>query len=622
MTKSNQQPNNNVLVFIQSLHTEGFQEHCVAQYYKFTGLPSDGSKSINVGYVHLFENIKFLIFFMENWTNFIDEKLLAFKEGTDDYADIMGLRGFTLSEFKLVLSSKLNEEFFGRHKVFDYLFLTDSADRDFFSVANVDDEDEVFDSYARAIRSAINLEITPLKFFFSKKVPLYYPISSFKRGTYMVGQSGSGKSTLLKLLIYDLQRRSQKYRNRSIVLIEPSGDLCLEVVSFALNRKEYWKRMVYLNPFLRQTAIDIFGYDLLGAEYTFSINPFQVRKNITDQEINYLTEELGSAIFQIAANEPTAQMEVVIEACVETLLRREGSDISDLKKMVNEAENEEYLTMMETIPNEERSKMAERMRNDKNLRSSLRGVFYRLQKILGNSDFKRLLTGKNTVNIEKFINDGRCIIFDVSKTKLGKNASPAFGKLMLSLIQGYAKKRQDIPVEKRKETFVIADEFQNYTVDSVHEIAEESRKFALHLMLSQQYIGQGMDNDMKRSITSNTALKIASDNDADSLKFMSENMGNLSPKNFEKLPPYSFYVYDKHNKKAGIQMVRVPDFLVDLESKFYQTREELEEYFLWLANDSGYYRKVENKPRGSSVEESPLPTSSLSKDIYNPEFDD
>jgi hypothetical protein len=315
-------------------------------------------------------------------------------------------------------------------------------------------------------------------------------------------------------------------------------------------------------------------------------------------------------------------MEVVIEACVETLLRKENSDISELKKMVNEAENEELLSLMEKIPNEERSKMAERMRNDKKLRSSLGGVFYRLQKILGNSDFKRLLMGENTINIEKFINDGRCIIFDVSKTKLGKNASPAFGKLMLSLIQGYAKKRQDIPLEKRKETIVIADEFQNYTVESVHEILEESRKFSLHLLLSQQYIGQGMDNDMRRSITSNTTLKIASDNDSDSLKFMCENMGNLNPVAFEKLPPYSFYVYDKTNKKAGAQMLHVPDFLVDQRSAFYQSKKDLKEYFLWLANESGYYRKIENTPFNSVGNESTNRTPSSPPKIYNPEFDD
>ena len=613
---------NSIFIFVQSLRTEAFKEHCVSQYYKFTGLPSDGSKSINLGYIHLFENPKFLAFFMESWVLFIEEKLRDYEEGTDDYADLLGLRGYTLPEFKLVLSSKLSEESFGRHKVFDYLFLTDSADRDFFTVSNIDDEDEVLDSYAKAIRSAIETEIDVLKFFFSKKIPLYYPIASFKRGTYMVGQAGSGKSTLLKLLFYDLQRRSQKFRNRSIVLIEPSGDLSLEVVSFALNRREYWKRMVYLNPFLRQTAQEVFGYDLLGADYTFTINPLQTRKDITDQDINYLTEELGAAIFQIVANEPTSQMEVVIEACVETLLRKEGSGISELKKMVNESENEALLSLMEKIPNEERSKMAECMRSDKNLRSTLRGVFYRLQKILGNSDFKRLLTGKSTVDLEKLINDGRCIIFDVSKTKLGKNASPAFGKLMLSLIQGYAKKRQDIPLAKRKETIVIADEFQNYTVESIHEIIEESRKFSLHLVLSQQYIGQGMDNDMRRSITSNTTLKIASDNDSDSLKFMSENMGNLKPSDFEKLQPYTFYVYDKRNKKAGAQMVHVPDFLVDQESKFYQSKEDLKQYFLWLANESGYYRIFENSFVPSSGEDIPKPTQSGSQAIYDPEFED
>ena len=60
----------------------------------------------------------------------------------------------------------------------------------------------------------------------------------------LLGQSGSGKSEIAKLLFYDLQRKSKDNRAKSLIVIEPHGDLSEEVAAFCLNRGKYKERLL------------------------------------------------------------------------------------------------------------------------------------------------------------------------------------------------------------------------------------------------------------------------------------------------------------------------------------------------------------------------------------------
>ena len=374
------------------------------------------------------------------------------------------------------------------------------------------------------------------------------------------------------------------------MLVEPHGDLAQEILMFAFNKKQK-DRVVYLDPFIRETAISLLGEDILGADYTFVINPFDLKRK-SEKEIGYMTDKLSNAFFEIINSDETFQMEAIIEACVETLLRREGSTIADLKRFMDDNENDDLIELGKGIPNVERSSlMRTRFKSDGKIKTTKGSIYYRLQKLLGNAQFRRLLVGKSTVDLERELNSGKVIICNVSKGRLG-SAANAFGKLMVGLILGYVTKRQDIAKKLRKETFLFIDEFQNYVSPSIEEVMAETRKYALHVTLAHQVMGQNMSTDMKRVIAGNTAFKIAGENEPESLAWMAKQMKKMDASKFEKLPEYSFYVNNKFNKKAGTYMFRVPDFLVKVKPPYYMSKADLKEFILYLVNDSGYYRKV------------------------------
>lgn len=595
------------------------------RFYRFLELPEHKNGDVvNIGYTHIKDVPEAFKDQMKRWVARIDARLDQLPQNSLAYADQFSKRGFTYEEYKVARRGDINEEDFKYHRAFDYLFISDRIEHTKFTVS-YDDELENFENYLRTLVPYIRREVPVLhSFFFKYKLPIYFPISSLRRHVYLVGKSGSGKSELLKIPFYDLQRRTRKKRSATMILMEPHGDLAAQVLSFVLNKKEGRKRVVFIDPTIRDTVKQVFQKDLLEQEYTFVINPFEISDR-SERNINYMVQELGSAFYEILDEDRSAQMKALLNAAIDTLLRRPGSTISDLKRFMDDEQNEDLVSLGKLSPNLEHRAFFQTKWNDKRLGSTKSSIYFKLQSIIGNPQIRRLLVGKSTINLEKEINSGKVLIFNLSKGRMGKEGGPAYGKLMIALIQGIIRKRQDIPPERRKKTFLFIDEFQNYVTPTVEEIMAESRKYALHMFLANQVVGQNMDAQMRRIILGNTTIKIASHNEPDSLEMMSKQMGNIKAKDFDKLPPFSFYLYDSSKPKKGSVLLRSPSFLVNQNSLFYMTKLELADLFKYLVKDSGYYRKSipltsPNEIKTGKSLLSEKINSSQTEGVYDPNF--
>ena len=625
-TRSNPRPNGRENT-IKDQRLKMMIDRLKKEFYNYTGLPSAKTpKIVNMGYLLPIDHTKFVVHFMKKWVEGRDKNLDRLTEGTKEYADEFGKRGFTFQEYRFVLSGRVKEDYFSHHRVFEYLYLTSQADRDYFTAINIkeDEEDKIVSGYIAAMSDAIKKEIPLLNiFFFETKIPLYFRQEDLKKHAYFLAASGSGKTEMMKLIFYDLQRRSQKNRDFSLVMIEPHSDLSTEVLRYSLNVGANKKRVIYLDPLPRDTGIKLFGEDVLGADYTFVINPFDtICKN--DQEINYFTQQISNAFFEIINSEETFQMDSIIKSCVEVLIRKGNASIVDLKRFMDNNQNNDLIAYGSTIPNIERREMIKKLKGNKDFKigPTKSGIYLRLQNILGDMIFRRLVVGKSTINLEKELNEGKVIICNIPST-LGSDSAPALGKFFLALIKTFVLKRINLPKKSRKSIYCFVDEFQNFTTPSIEKIMAETRKYGLHMILSHQQAGQEMNNKMRRVITGNTAIKVAGDNESDSLDFMCRQMGGLTPKDFEDLPEYSLFTYNNKNKKAGYSGVRVPDFLVHQRPPYYMSKSELKKLFIYMIKESGYYKKVEPATSFPSVQKSKIENDGkMVGDIYEPKFED
>jgi hypothetical protein len=109
-------------------------------------------------------------------------------------------------------------------------------------------------------------------------------------------------------------------------------------------------------------------------------------------------------------------------------------------------------------------------------------------------------------NFRSAMDEGKIILVNLSKGKIGEMNSNLLGLIIVSKLQMAAMGRADVAESQRKDFFLYIDEFQNYTTDSISTILAEARKYRLGLIMAHQYIGQlakGQDTSIRDAVFGN-----------------------------------------------------------------------------------------------------------------------
>lgn len=435
----------------------------------------------------------------------------------------------------------------------------------------------------------------PYGFFFLRRLWALLPYKALQRHMYISGRTGSGKTEFLKVIFYRLQRDSAKKRNKSLILIDPHGDLAEELLLFDLNRDDM-SRIVYVDP--------------LAPDYKITLNPLEIYGERDVDTVTVRTEQLVTAIDEIVGDAKlSVYMKAVLTPCVSTLLFKGDATLVDLQSFLDDDRNEDLVTlgMQNPIPSHARFFRTEDF-FDKKYAGTKTSVKTRLQAMLNYPKFYDLVIGKSTVHLEKEINAGKVIIFRLPPL-VGDEASGAIGRLLIATITGIAKNRSNSEHRKRKPTFLFIDEFQNYITDSLKTILAQARKRWLHLVLANQHLGQ-IDSDLQGEILANTDIKISGLNNPEMAKKVITSL-NISTDEFSKLKEHEFYI--KTNDRTALK-VKPPGMLI--KPKHYTTSNfnpyllhylELKELKRYQYEASGYYiplassKKRKSSPDGRKI---------------------
>lgn len=563
-------------------------------FEKVTSLNPSGQRSnINIGYCYGYEHTVFFRKFLDAWVEYISFYLSKVEKYSTQYADLLSIREFTLNEFRFAKNSALPEDKYNRAAVMDILYIDDAVEREKFRFS-IDESLTVEEQYKETIIKHIKLENPKLNTaLLQTKIPLNLSIEAFKQHAHIVGQTGSGKTELLKTISYELIRTSHRNRDKSIVILDPHGNLATDVLKFVMNKGMGLDRLIYLDCDIRATSKTVLGKEIIKDKVNFHFNPFEI-KGFNDAEISGYAETLSQTLFDLVKSDDSPLMQTVLESCIEVLVRLPNSTLNDLLRFMDDENNADLVAFGGSIPNKIRAEFIRKNFNNKSkLASTKNAVYMRLQKLLGNITFSSIVSSTSTIDLESAINSGKVVIVNLNKSAMGEEASSVLGKFIVSQIATYSFRRAKLSKNKRKDTFLLIDEFQNFVIPAVETILAESRKFNLYMILAHQQIGQNMSVQMKHAISGNTALKFASENDSYTLEQMCSQMKGLEPSMFSRLPQYSFWVNQKFNKKAGTFICRVPSLLVDTRSKYYMRSVEYAALFKHIVLRSGIYKKKE-----------------------------
>jgi len=154
---------------------------------------------------------------------------------------------------------------------------------------------------------------------------------------------------------------------------------------------------------------------------------------------------------------------------------------------------------------------------------------------------------KSGLNFRQLMDEGKILLMNLSKGRIGETNSNLLGLIAVSKIQMAAMARADMAEEKRKDFYLYIDEFQNFITDSISIILAEARKYRLNLIMGHQYIGQLVQNNdtkIKDAIFGNVGTMAAYRIGVDDAEVVAKQLGpKVSP--FDLMNTERFSVYTR-----------------------------------------------------------------------------
>ena len=290
-----------------------------------------------------------------------------------------------------------------------------------------------------------------------------------RRHMYVVGSTGMGKSEFLKnMAIQDIEA------GRGICFIDPHGDTVDALLDFF--PEEIIKDVVYFNP-----------NDL---EYPVAFNfmekvDFEYRHLVASGLLGVFRKLWGAEVW-------SGRMEYILNHTVLALLEYPDSTLLAINRMMASKEYRKKVVANITDPivksfwTEEFAKYA-----DKFATEATAAIQNKIGGFISNNLIRNVIgQPASTIDLRKIMDEGKILLVDISRGRIGEDASRLLGALLVTKIQLAAMSRVNIPEKDRKDFYLYVDEFQHFATESFANILSEARKYHLSLIMAHQYIKQ------------------------------------------------------------------------------------------------------------------------------------
>ena len=311
-----------------------------------------------------------------------------------------------------------------------------------------------------------------------------------RRHMYIIGATGTGKSTLiLSMVNQDLQH------GKGIGVIDPHGELAETILNLIPeDRKD---DLIYVNPDDLQYPV---GINLMELTPGLSVEDSLREKEFIAESVISLFRKVFSSDMKGNPH----RIEYILRNTIHTAFTIENPTLFTIFDLLN---NPVF-----------QKKVVARLR-DENLKNFWRYEFgkagdyqkvkmvspvtARIGRFLFSPSAKRILEQtKSTINFDEILN-GKILLCNLAKGKLGEDTSQVLGIMILNKLQLAALKRARVDAKERKDFYLYVDEFQHFATKSFVEMLSESRKYKLNLTIAEQSTSQQDDKDLVHIILAN-----------------------------------------------------------------------------------------------------------------------
>lgn len=349
-----------------------------------------------------------------------------------------------------------------------------------------------------------------------------------RRHVYILGKTGVGKSSLLlNMAVQDI------LAGRGIGFIDPHGEAAEELLHFVPSFRI--NDVVYFNP------ADI--------DYPIAFNPME---NVSESTRHLVAAGLMGVFKKIWPDVWSARMEYILNNTILALLEYPNSTILGINRMLSDPEFRKKVIekikdpMVKSFWVNEFARYTQRYEIE-----ATAAIQNKVGQFISNPLIRNIIGQvKSKINMREVLDEGKILIANLSKGKIGEENSRLLGALLITQLQLAAMSRVDIPEEKRRDFFLYVDEFQNFATEAFVNILSEARKYRLSLILANQYLAQleemtptGRSTRVRDAIFGNIGTIIVFRIGSEDAEFLKEEFApECTPQDLVNLPKYHVFV--------------------------------------------------------------------------------
>jgi CxxC-x17-CxxC domain-containing protein len=289
-----------------------------------------------------------------------------------------------------------------------------------------------------------------------------------RRHFYVVGKTGTGKTTMIQnMAIQDIQN------GKGVAIVDPHGEFAETLLQAVPSNRI--NDVIYFNPADQEWPV-----------------AFNVMEKVDTEYRHLVASGLVGVFKKIWADSWGPRLEYILRNAILALLEYPGSTLLGVLRILVDKSYRERVVEKVTDPVVKQFWVEEFTKwNDRVLQEVISPIQNKVGQFLSSSLIRNIVgQTKSAFSIRDLMDNGKIIIMNLSKGRIGEDNSALLGAMMITKIQLAAMGRVDIPEEERKDFYLYVDEFQNFATDSFANILSEARKYHLNLIIAHQYIGQ------------------------------------------------------------------------------------------------------------------------------------
>lgn len=303
---------------------------------------------------------------------------------------------------------------------------------------------------------------------------------------YVIGKTGVGKSTLLEnMAISDIER------GNGLAVIDPHGDIACDLLRYIPEHRK--EDVIYFNP--------------ADLEHPIAFNPL---KGVHPSHHHLVASGLVSTFKKIWSDSWGPRLEYILRFSILTLLCFPDGTLLDIQPLLTDPafrthalayiDNSHILAFWRN----EFDKYSPSFRND-----AIAPILNKTGIFTASTPLRNVVGQKTRgFRMQQIMDQGKILIVNLSKGKIGEDASSILGSILVTSIQLAALHRATQEEHARRPFYLYINEVHSFISLSFADILAEARKYKLSLFITHQYIKQ-IDERIRAAIFGNVGTLIA-----------------------------------------------------------------------------------------------------------------